>query len=50
MTMIGYTGHLSDPHKVMSQTFFQTYLYGGTAISWKYTKEILVATYTKHYK
>jgi hypothetical protein len=48
-TLIGYTdaGYLSDPHNARSQTGF-VYLYGGTAISWKSTKQTLVATSTNH--
>jgi hypothetical protein len=49
MTLIGYTdaGYLSDPHNARSQTGF-VFLYGGTAISWKSTKQTLVATSTNH--
>ena len=49
MTMVGYTdaGYLSDPHNARSQTGF-VFLYGGTAFSWKSTKQTLVATSTNH--
>jgi hypothetical protein len=48
-TLIGYTyaSYLSDPHNARSQTCF-VYLYGGTTISWKSTKQTLVATSTNH--
>jgi hypothetical protein len=48
-TLIGYTdvGYLSDPHNVRSQTGF-VFLQGGTAISWKSSKQTLVATSTNH--
>ena len=47
--MIGYTdaGYLSDPHNARSQTSF-VFLHGGTAISWKSSKQTLVATSTNH--
>jgi hypothetical protein len=47
--MIGYTdaGYLSDPHNVRSQTGF-VFLHGGTTISWKSSKQTLVATSTNH--
>ena len=47
--MIGYTdaGYLSDPHNARSQTGF-VFLHGGTAISWKSSKQTLVATSTNH--
>ena len=47
--MVGYTnaGYLSDPHNTISQTGFVS-LHGGTAISWKLSKQILVATSTNH--
>jgi len=50
-TMIGYTdaGYLSDPYNGRSQTGF-VFLYGGTAISWKSSKQTLVTTSTNHYK
>jgi hypothetical protein len=48
-TMIGYTdaGYLSDPYNGRSQTSF-VFLYGGTAISWKSSKQTLVTTSTNH--
>ncbi|KAJ1263512.1 hypothetical protein BS78_09G190800 [Paspalum vaginatum] len=48
-TMIGYTdaGYLSDPHDTRSQTGF-VFLHGGTANSWKSSKQTLVATSTNH--
>nr|ABA98087.1 retrotransposon protein, putative, Ty1-copia subclass [Oryza sativa Japonica Group] len=48
-TLIGYTnaGYLSDPHNARSQTGF-VFLQGGTAISWKSSKQTLVATSTNH--
>lgn len=43
MTIIGYAdaGYLSDPHKAISQTGY-VFLFGGTAISWKSTKQSIV--------
>ena len=48
-TVIGYTdaGYLSDPYNGLSQTGF-VFLYGGTAISWKSSKQTLVTTSTNH--
>nr|CAD40421.3 OSJNBa0065J03.17 [Oryza sativa Japonica Group] len=48
-TLIGYTdaSYLSDPHNARSQTGF-VFLQGGTAISWKSSKQTLVATSTNH--
>jgi hypothetical protein len=43
------TGYLSDLHNARSQTYF-VFLYGGTAISWKLSKQTLVATSTNHSK
>ena len=40
-------GYLSDPHKALSQTGY-VFLYGGTAISWRSTKQTIVATSTNH--
>jgi hypothetical protein len=50
-TLIGYTDavYLSDPHNARSQTGF-VFLQGGTAISWKSSKQTLVATSTNHSK
>ena len=47
--LIGYTddGYLSDPHKGRSQTGF-VFLHDGTAISWKSSKQTLIATSTNH--
>ena len=47
--MIGYAdaGYLSDPHNARCQTGF-VFLHGGTAISWKFSKQTLVATSTDH--
>ena len=40
--LVGYidTGYKSDPHKAHS--------YNGTTISWRFTKQMLVATSTNH--
>jgi hypothetical protein len=48
-SLIGYTnvGYLSDPHNGRSQTGF-VFLKGGTAISWKSSKQTLVTTSTNH--
>ena len=48
-TLTGYTdaGYLSDPHNAISHTVF-VYIQGGTAISWKSSKQTLVATSTNH--
>src|SRR5688572_14989052 len=48
-TLVGYTdaGYLSDPHNARSQTGF-VFLNGGTAISWKSSKQTLVTTSTNH--
>ncbi|KAJ1265131.1 hypothetical protein BS78_08G055800 [Paspalum vaginatum] len=48
-TITGYTDacYLSDPHNARSQTCF-VFLYGGIAISWKSSKQTLVATSTNH--
>jgi hypothetical protein len=47
--VIGYTdvGYLSDPHNGRSLTGF-VFLHGGIAISWKCSKQTLVATSTNH--
>jgi hypothetical protein len=47
--IIRYTdvGYLSDPHNARSETGF-VFLYGGTAISWKSSKQTLIATSTNH--
>ena len=48
-SIIGYTdaSYLSDPHNARSQTGF-VFLHGGTAISWKSSKQTLIATSTNH--
>ena len=47
--LVGYTdaGYMSDPHNARSQIGF-VFLHGGTAISWKSSKQTLVATSTNH--
>jgi hypothetical protein len=47
--MIGYedASYLLDPHNTRSQTGF-VFLHGGTAISWKSSKQTLVSTSTNH--
>ena len=47
--LIGYAdaGYLSDPHKGRSQTGY-IFTYNGTAISWRSTKQTLVATSSNH--
>ncbi|CAM8888021.1 unnamed protein product [Rhodiola kirilowii] len=47
--LVGYAdaGYLSDPHKVISQTGY-LFMYGGTAISWRSTKQTLVAISSNH--
>lgn len=47
--LIGYSdaGYLSDPHKAISQTGY-LFMYGRTAISWRSTKQTLVATSSNH--
>ena len=47
--LIGYTdaGYLSDPHKAKSQTGYLITC-GGTAISWRSTKQTLTATSSNH--
>ncbi|KAM3364043.1 hypothetical protein P3S68_018897 [Capsicum galapagoense] len=40
-------GYLSDPHKVRSQIGY-VFICGGTAISWRYTKQSIVATSSNH--
>jgi hypothetical protein len=49
LTIVGYAdvGYLSDPHKALSQTGY-VFLCGGIAISWKSTKQTMVATSTNH--
>ncbi|KAK4394572.1 Secreted RxLR effector protein [Sesamum angolense] len=47
--LVGYSdaGYLSDPHKTVSQSGY-VFMYGGTAISWRSTKQTLVATSSNH--
>ena len=40
-------GYLSDPHKAQSQTGY-LFTYGGTTISWRSTKQSIVATSSNH--
>ena len=40
-------GYLSDPHKARSQTGY-LFTYGGTAISWRSTKQYIVVTSSNH--
>ncbi|KAK4410007.1 B2 protein, partial [Sesamum angolense] len=40
-------GYLSDPHKAISQSGY-VFMYSGTAISWRSTKQTLVATSSNH--
>ena len=46
---VGYAdaGFLSDPHNGRSQTGY-VFLYGGTAISWRSTKQTITATSSNH--
>ena len=48
-SIIGYrdAGYLSYPHNARSQTGF-VFLHGGTATSWKSSKQTLIATSTNH--
>jgi hypothetical protein len=43
-TLVGYfdVGYLSDPHEARSQTSF-VFLHGGMTISWKSSKQTLIA-------
>ena len=47
--LIGYAGvgYLSDPHRARSQTSY-VFTVGDTAISWRSTKQTLVATSSNH--
>jgi transposase InsO family protein len=49
INLVGYAdaGYMSDPHKGRSQTGY-VFLTNGTAISWRSTKQTLVATSTNH--
>ena len=47
--LVGYAdaGFLSDPHNGRSQKGY-IFLYGGTAISWRSTKQTITATSSNH--
>ena len=47
--LVGYAdaGYLSDPHKARSQTGY-VFICGGSAISWRSTKQSIVATSSNH--
>jgi hypothetical protein len=47
--LVGYAdeGYLSDSHKARSQSGY-VFTYGGTAISWRSTKQTLTATSSNH--
>ena len=47
--LVGYAdaGYLSDPHKARSQTGY-VFICGGTVISWRSTKQSIVATSSNH--
>ena len=47
--LVGYAdaGYLSDPHKARSQTGY-VFCFNGTTISWRSTKQTLVATSSNH--
>ena len=47
--LIGHAnvGYLPDLHKARSQIGY-VFIYGGTAISWRYTKQSIVATSSNH--
>ncbi|KAI3727783.1 hypothetical protein L6452_16403 [Arctium lappa] len=47
--LVGFAdaGYLSDPHKGRSQTGY-VFTIGNTTISWKFTKQTLVATSSNH--
>jgi hypothetical protein len=49
--LVGYVdaGYLSDPHKARSQSGY-VFIYNGTAISWRSTKQTLTATSSNHSK
>ncbi|KAM3269295.1 hypothetical protein P3S67_030177 [Capsicum chacoense] len=40
-------GYSSNPHKSHSQTY-NVFIYGDTAISWRYTKQSIIATSSNH--
>ena len=47
--LVGYAdaGYLSDPHTARSQTGY-VFICGGTAISWRSTKQSIIATSSNH--
>ncbi|KAF3674795.1 hypothetical protein FXO37_06224 [Capsicum annuum] len=47
--LIGHAdvGYLSDPHKARSQIGYM-FICGGTVISWRYTKQSIIATSSNH--
>ncbi|KAF3643241.1 ACT domain-containing protein ACR6 [Capsicum annuum] len=45
--LIGHVGYLSDPHKTRSQIGY-VFIWGGTVISWRYTKQSIIATSSNH--
>ncbi|KAM3394005.1 hypothetical protein P3S68_003006 [Capsicum galapagoense] len=47
--LIGHAnvGYLSDPHKARSQIGY-VFIYGGSTISWRYTKKSIIATSSNH--
>ena len=47
--LVGYAdaGYISNPHKARSQTGY-VFIYGGTVISWRSTKQSIVATSSNH--
>ncbi|KAL0430677.1 UNVERIFIED_CONTAM: Retrovirus-related Pol polyprotein from transposon TNT 1-94 [Sesamum radiatum] len=47
--LVGHSnaGYLFDPHKAISQSGY-VFMYGGTAISWRSTKQTLAATSSNH--
>ncbi|XP_031263264.1 secreted RxLR effector protein 161-like [Pistacia vera] len=47
--LVGYidVGYLSDPHKACSQARY-VFTHNGTTISWRFTKQTLVATSSNH--
>ena len=49
--LVGYfdAGYRSDPHKARSQAGY-LFCYNGTAISWRSTKQSLVATSSNHFE
>ena len=51
MGLVGYTdaGYKSDPHKARSQTDY-VFCYNGTTISWRSTKQTLIATSTNYFE